>query len=83
MIHGLSAEGTGEVLSIDRWKEQVIAPEFLLDNHEDVSEGNRNAFLYDKHSFRPEGLSEVKRITDAEDINLQSRLVTRVRLHNA
>lgn len=84
MVHGLSAEGTEEVLSIGRWKEQVIAPEFLLNNHEDVSDGNRNAFLFeDKHSFRPEGLSKIKRITDAEDVGLQPRLVTRVRLHSS
>lgn len=86
MIHGLSAEGTGEVLSIGRWKEQVIAPEFLLEDRDvdDVSEGNRNAFLYeDKRSFRPEGLGEVKRVTGAEDVGLQPRLVTRVRLHNS
>lgn len=79
MVHGLLAEGTGEVLSIGRWKEQIIAPEFLLEDHDDISEGNRNAFLYeDKHNFRPEGLSEVKRVT-GEDIDLQPRLVTRVR----
>ncbi|XP_011162399.1 prothoracicotropic hormone [Solenopsis invicta] len=79
MIHGLLAEGTEEVLSIGgRWNDQVIGPEFLLDNREDVSEDNRNTFLYeDKRTFRPEGLSEVKRITGAEDIGLQPRLVTR------
>ncbi|XP_071572810.1 prothoracicotropic hormone-like isoform X1 [Temnothorax nylanderi] len=79
MVHGLSAEGTGEVLSIGRWKEQIIAPEFLLEDREDVSEGNRNAFLYeDKRNFRPEGLGEVKRVTGgAEDVGLQPRLVTR------
>lgn len=79
MVHGLLTEGTREVLSIGRWKEQVIAPEFLLEDRDDVSEGNRNAFLYeDKHNFRPEGFSEVKRVT-GEDIDLQPRLVTRVR----
>ncbi|KAL0133486.1 hypothetical protein PUN28_000908 [Cardiocondyla obscurior] len=78
MVHGLWAEGTGEVLSIGRWKEQVIAPEFLLENREDVSEGNRNAFLYeDRHNFRSEGLGEVKRVTGAEDVGLQPRLLTR------
>ncbi|XP_011697757.1 PREDICTED: uncharacterized protein LOC105455828 isoform X1 [Wasmannia auropunctata] len=79
MIYGLSAEGTEEVLSIGRWKEQVIAPEFLLDDREDVSEGNRNAFLYEaKHNFRPKGgLGEVKRITGTEDVSLQPRLATR------
>ncbi|XP_012535493.1 prothoracicotropic hormone [Monomorium pharaonis] len=78
MIHGLSAKSTEEVLSIGRWKEQVIAPEFLLNTREDVSESNRNAFFYeDKRNFRPEGLGEVKRITGAEDIDLQPRLVTR------
>lgn len=82
MIHGLSArgEGTGEVFSIGRWKEQVIAPEFLLEDRDDVSEG-QNAFLYEvKRNFRPEGLGEVKRVT--EEVGLQPRLVTRVRLHN-
>lgn len=84
MVHGLSAEGTGEVLSIGRWKEQVIAPEFLLEDRDDISESNRNAILYeDKRSFRPEGLGEVKRVTGAEDVGLQPRLVTRVRLHNS
>lgn len=79
MIHGLSAESPGQVLSIGRWKEQVVAPEFLLDNREDM---NRNPFIYeDKRSFRPESLGEqVKRITGTgEDVGLQPRLVTRVR----
>lgn len=79
MVHGLLAEGPGQVL----WKEQVVAPEFLLDDREDIA-SNRNAFFYeDKRSFRPEGLGEqVKRIAGAEDVGLQPRLVTRVRLHN-
>ncbi|KMQ93901.1 phosphoenolpyruvate-protein phosphotransferase [Lasius niger] len=83
MVQGLLAEGPGQVLSIGRWKEQVVAPEFLLDDREDIA-SNRNAFFYeDKRSFRPEGLGEqVKRITGAEDVGLQPRLVTRVRLHN-
>ncbi|XP_020278308.1 prothoracicotropic hormone-like [Pseudomyrmex gracilis] len=76
MIHGLSAESPGQVLSINRWKEQVVAPEFLLDNREDI---NQNPFSYeDKRSFRPESLGEqVKRITGTgEDVGLQPRLVT-------
>ncbi|XP_011861728.1 PREDICTED: uncharacterized protein LOC105558580 [Vollenhovia emeryi] len=77
MVHGLSAEGTGEVLSIGRWKEQVIAPEFLLQDRDGASEDNR-AYLYeDKRGLRPEGLGEVKRVTGAEDVGLQPRLVTR------
>ncbi|EFN74770.1 hypothetical protein EAG_10178 [Camponotus floridanus] len=74
MVHGLLAEGPGQVL----WKEQVVAPEFLLDDREDIA-SNRNAFFYeDKRSFRPEGLGEqVKRIAGAEDVGLQPRLVTR------
>ncbi|XP_050466029.1 prothoracicotropic hormone [Cataglyphis hispanica] len=78
MFHGLLAEGPGQVLSIGRWKEQVVAPEFLLDDREDIT-SNRNAFFYeDKRSFRPEGLGEqVKRIAGAEDVGLQPRLVTR------
>jgi len=84
MIYGLSAEGTGEVLSINRWKEQIITPEFLLDDREDISEGNRNIFFYeDKRNFRPDELGEVKRITGVENVGLQPRLVTRVRLHNS
>jgi len=82
MIYGLSAEGTGEVLSIDRWKEQIIAPEFLLNDREDISEGNRNIFPYEDN-FRPDGLGEVKRITGVENVGLQPRLVARVRLHNS
>ncbi|XP_029171838.1 prothoracicotropic hormone-like [Nylanderia fulva] len=71
IIQGLLAEDPGQVLSIDRWKEQVVAPEFLLDDREDIA-GNRNTFFYeDKRSFRPEGLEQVKRI------GLQPRLVTR------
>jgi len=71
-------------LSIDRWKEQVVAPEFVLDDREDIS-SNRNAFFYeDKHSFPPMGLNEqVKRVAGTEDVGLQPRLVTRVRLHNS
>ncbi|XP_012224432.1 prothoracicotropic hormone [Linepithema humile] len=73
MIHGLFAEGPGQVLSIDRWKEQVVAPEFVLDDSEDIS--SRNAFFYeDKRSFHPE---QVKRIAGTEDIDLQPRLLTR------
>ncbi|XP_011635650.1 prothoracicotropic hormone-like [Pogonomyrmex barbatus] len=79
IVYILLAESMGEVLSIGRWKEQVVAPEFLLDDREDISEDNRNTFLYeDKHSFHPEGLNEqVKRIAGVEDIGLQPRLVTR------
>lgn len=78
MVQGLLAEGPGQVL----WKEQVVAPEFLLADREDIA-SNRNTFFYeDKRNFRPEGLGEqVKRI-GAEDVGLQPRLVTRVRLHN-
>ena len=78
-------ESTEEVLSLGRWKEQVIAPEFLLNSREDISESSRDAILFeDKHNFRPEGLDEVKRITNTENvgISLQPRLVTRVCLHN-
>lgn len=86
MVHGLLAEDPGQVLSISRWKEQVVAPEFLLDDHEDIS-ASRNSFFYeDKRNFRPEGIGEQnKRVpAGAEDIGLQQqpRLVTRVRLHN-
>ncbi|KYN06448.1 hypothetical protein ALC62_02522, partial [Cyphomyrmex costatus] len=80
MIYGLMAESTEEVLSLGRWKQQVIAPEFLLNSREDISESNRDTFLYgNKHNFRPEGLDEFKRITNVENIGveLQPRLATR------
>ncbi|KAG5327022.1 PTTH protein, partial [Acromyrmex heyeri] len=78
MIYGLSAENTEEVLSLGRWKEQVIAPEFLLNSREDISESSRDAFLFEDN-FRPKGLNEIKRITNTENvgIRLQPRLVTR------
>ena len=84
MIYGLSAESTEEVLSLGRWKEQVIAPEFLLNSREDISESSRDAFLFEDN-FRPKGLNEIKRITNTENvgIRLQPRLVTRVCLHNS
>lgn len=82
LVHGLFAEGPGQVWSIGRWKEQVVAPEFMLDDREDIP-SSRNAFFYeDKRNFHPEGLDEqVKRIAGTEDVGLQPRLVTRVRLH--
>lgn len=84
----MSAEEPGQVLTIGadgRWKEQVVAPEFLLNDHEEFP-SNWNSFYGDKRvGFRPERFTEqVKRqITGAEDIGLQSRLVTRVRLRNS
>lgn len=81
MVYGLSAEEPGQVLSVGRWKEQVVAPDFLLgDEHEEMSGANRNSVYGEKRSYRPEGLAEqVKRIAGAEDVGLQPRLVTRVR----
>ncbi|EZA55424.1 hypothetical protein X777_04385 [Ooceraea biroi] len=79
MVDGLLAEDPGQVLSIAQWKEQVVAPEFLLDDREDIS-GSRNSFFYeDKRSFRPEGIGEqTKRVTGADDVDLQQpRLATR------
>ncbi|XP_025157062.1 prothoracicotropic hormone-like [Harpegnathos saltator] len=79
MVHGLSAEEPGQVLSIGRWKEQVVAPDFLLgDEHEEIPGGSRGSAYGEKRNYRPEGLAEqVKRIAGAEDVGLQPRLVTR------
>lgn len=79
MVHGSLAEDPEQVLSIARWKEQVMAPEFLLDDREDISD-SRNSFFYeDKRSFRPDGIG-VRSTSAQEDVGLrQPRLVTRVR----
>ncbi|XP_014480587.1 PREDICTED: prothoracicotropic hormone-like [Dinoponera quadriceps] len=77
MVHGLSAEEPGQVLSIGHWKEQVVAPDFLLGD-EEITGANRNSMYGEKRSYRPEGFAEqVKRIAGAEDVGLQPRLVTR------
>jgi len=82
MIHDLLAEDPTRVLSIGRWKERgILAPEFLLDDREDVS-SDRNSFFYeDKRNFRPEEIGEQTRrvAEDVQRLLQQPRLVTRVR----
>jgi len=83
MVHDLLAD-SARALSIGRWKERgILAPEFLLDDREDIS-ANGNSFFYEeKRNFRPDGVTgeQTRRVAEDVDLLQQPRLVTRVCLH--
>ncbi|KAH0956327.1 hypothetical protein HN011_008143 [Eciton burchellii] len=79
MVHDLLAD-SARALSIGRWKERgILAPEFLLDDREDIS-ANGNSFFYEeKRNFRPDGVTgeQTRRVAEDVDLLQQPRLVTR------